>query len=277
MDISVTPSTLFIISTSGSATALVRHNKALQNFDADIVYFTFARSISAEQYSGLFKSPIVRGGAVTGQGLKTGILPYIDHLDPLAKKLGSVNTVLNISGELHGYNTDAFGFKTAITKHLKNSPQLIKSAVIYGNGGVSGVAVRVLQEMGMTVGMAGRNSRHVAKKMDELSLKATEEPYDLVVNATPISSEPIEKAEGLLPLLKTAKLVFDHSMPEMEGKTNYLQEYCKKNRLNFISGYEMYTPQMSKQWKLFLDGIEAKTGGRLSVTETDIKHAWKLD
>lgn len=277
MEIPLTPETRFILSTSGSETALQRHNEALKNFGTDVVYFTFGRDISAEEYAGLLKSPIVRGGAVTGQGLKTGILPFITHLDPLARKLGAVNTVVNISGNLHGYNTDAHGFKSALTNHLEKSGQEIESAVIYGNGGVSGVAVRVLQELGIKVGMVGRNPDNVEQKLKELGLVNVEGPFDLVVNATPVSSRPLEEATGLLALLETAKLVFDHSMPEAEGKTNFLKDYCREKNVPFISGVEMYTPQLQKQWKLFLDGLESKDGTKMTVTEDDIRTAWKLN
>ena len=178
---------------------------------------------------------------------------------------------------MHGYNTDAFGFKTAISNYLEESEQEVGSAIIYGNGGVSGVAVRVLQELGIEVSMAGRNPENVRKKMGELSLAHTEGPYDLVVNATPISSNPVEEAAGLVPLLETAKVVFDHSMPEKDGGTNYLKEYCEQHNLDFISGNDMYVPQMIQQWKLFLDGVDSHSGEPLSVSEADIKTAWKLD
>jgi shikimate dehydrogenase len=276
MEVTVSTNTKFILSTSGSPVALKRHNEALKRLGVDIVYFTFSRKITAEQYAGLFKSPIVRGGAVTGQGLKTGIIPFVDHVDPIAKKFGSINTIVNIMGELYGYNTDAHGFRTALTDYLNRSGESISSAVVYGNGGVSGVAVMVLQEMGLRVGMAGRNLEHVSHKMQELGLKGTSGPYDLVINATPVSSSPIEQAEGLPPLLKTAKLVFDHSMPELNNKTNYLEEYCQKHGLSFIPGKDMYTPQLATQWKLFLDGVESVEGKTTSITEDDIKKAWKL-
>ncbi len=277
MDIPLTPKTKFILSTSGSVASLERHNAALKNFDADVTYFTFGRPITAEQYAGLFRAPIVRGGAVTGQGLKTAILPFIDNLDPLAEKLGSVNTVVNINGKLLGYNTDAFGFKTAITNYLENLDNKVKSAVIYGNGGVSGVAVRILQELGLEVDMAGRNPEKVKQKMGELGLAHIEGPYDLVVNATPISSSPVEEAVGLVPLLQTAKAVFDHSMPEMNGNTNYLQVYCEQNTLDFIPGNDMYVPTMTQQWLLVLDSVESRSGEPLSVHEADIQAAWKLN
>ncbi len=277
MEIPLTPGTKFILSTSGKEWALERHNTALQNFDADLTYFTFGRPITAEEYVGLFRAPIVRGGALTGQGLKTGIIPFIDSLDPLAEKLGSVNTVVNIDGKLHGYNTDAFGFKAAITNYLDMSDKEINSAVVYGNSGVSGVAVRILQKLGLEVGMAGRNAENVKKKMGELGLAQVEGPYDLVVNATPISSKPVEEAVGLVPLLETAKVVFDHSMPELDGGTNYLKEYSEQHNLDFIPGNDMYIPQMIQQWTLFLNGVESRSGEPLSVGEADIKAAWKLD
>jgi shikimate 5-dehydrogenase len=276
MEIPVSPNTKFILSTSGSEAALKRHNEALKSFGADVVYFTFGRAITAEEYAGLLKSPIVRGGAVTGQGLKTGILPFVTHIDPLAEKLGAINTIVNDNGELHGYNTDAYGFKTAISNYLEKSDKPVKTAVIYGNGGVAGVAVRVLQELGLEVGMAGRNQEHVDKKMAELGLDKVDGPFDLVVNATPISSKPVEEAEGLVPLLHSAQSVFDHSMPEMDGGTNYLREYCEAHNLDFISGNDMYVPQMIEQWTLFLNGIEGNSGEALSVTGSDIRSAWKL-
>ena len=35
---------------------------------------------------------------------------YVDKLDPLAKKIGSINTIVNRDEELIGYNTDIGGF-----------------------------------------------------------------------------------------------------------------------------------------------------------------------
>lgn len=269
--------TRFILSTSGSEEALQRHNQALAHFDSDLAYFTFKRSINAEEYAHLLSSPIVRGGAVTGQGLKTAMVPFMTKLNPLASKLGAINTVVNVDGALHGYNTDAHGFRTAIANYVTRHPQeSITTAVVYGYGGVSGVAVSALQELGFKVSMTGRNNERVEQKMAELKLAAFDGPYDLVVNATPASCDPVQKAEGLVELLRDAKLVFDHSMPEKEGKTNYIQRYCHEHSIDFISGNDMYIPQMIQQWGLFLNGTETQSGKPLSVDETDIKDAWKL-
>lgn len=58
----------------------------------------------------------------------------------------AVNTIVNNAGKLYGYNSDAIGIKTALIKSIKTAVLNIKTAVIYGNGGVSGVAFHVLLE-----------------------------------------------------------------------------------------------------------------------------------
>lgn len=267
--------TLFILSTSGRQSSIEKHNKALRLLGANIVYFTFSREITPQAYAGLLRSPIVRGGAVTGQGLKTGIMPFLDKIDKLAKNIGAVNTVINNNGKLYGYNTDAFGFKKALHKHLNISKIMIKKAIIYGNGGVAGVAAHVLKNMGIKVTMTGRNQKRVKKKMRQLRLANFNGPYYLVVNATPISSAPLKKAIRLLDILRGCKMVFDHNMPEKEVKKNYLKDYCEKNKIYFAPGNDMYVPQMIKQWKLFLDGVN-NNGNKLKITEDDIVKFWKL-
>jgi shikimate dehydrogenase len=272
--INLNPQTRFILSTSGSASSLEKHNSALQASGINLGYFTFSYPINAEMYASVLRSPLVRGGAVTGQGLKSDIIEHLDELDELAKTTGAVNTVVNDAGKLHGYNTDAFGFETALHENLKTK---VKSAVIYGNGGVSGVAAHVLRKMGVRTTMTGRNADRVANKMSALQLEQFDGPYDLVVSATPVSSESLEQAAGLLEILEGAQVVFDHNMPEADGGPNYLQKYCANRSIGFIAGHEMYVPQMLKQWRLFLDGYtEAKQERHASVTEDDIKKYWDL-
>ena len=41
---------------------------------------------------------------------KQTVIPYLDHIDGMAKEIGAVNTVVNDGGMLTGYNTDVFGF-----------------------------------------------------------------------------------------------------------------------------------------------------------------------
>jgi shikimate dehydrogenase len=274
--VAIDPQTLFLLSTSGSASSIEKHNKALQAMDVNLVYFTFSHEISAEEYANLLRSSISKGGAVTGQGLKSAIIPFLDEVDELAKVTNCVNTVINKNGILHGYNTDSFGFENALRTHIEKSKLSIQTAVIYGNGGVSGSAAHVLQSMGIRTTMKGRDDAKVAAKMQELQLESFNGPYDLVVNATPVSSRDIKEAIGLTDILLDTKVVFDHNMPEKDGNPNYLRQYCDQHTIYFIPGSDMYLAQMIQQWQLFLNGSIDNNGKMLSLSDADIKKYWSL-
>jgi len=273
--------TKFLFSTSASQSSIEKHNNSLKKLGLNLVYFTFADDITPEVYANLLRSTVSRGGAVTGKGgLKSTIIPYLDEVEPLARKTLAVNTVVNNNGRLYGYNTDAFGLKTALVRGLSESGLEIKTAVIYGNGGVSGVAFNVLQELGLKVTMAGRNPEHVLKKRKELGIEGIPHfvgPYDLVVDATPISGNPdFLNAPGFSEVLEGCKMVFSHNMPEKDGKKNYLEDYCKKNHIYFIPGKLMYVSQLVKQFGLYFEGM-TMPDGRTKISEQDIIWAWNLE
>jgi len=272
--------TKFIFSTSGSASSIVKHNDAIQRLGLNLVYFTIAEPVTPEGYAALVRSPIARGAAVTGRGgLKSTIIPYLDEVEPLAMKTQAVNTIVNNGGRLYGYNSDAIGLRTALMKGIEASGLTIESAVIYGNGGVSGVAYHVLLELGIKVTMVGRDPARVLEKKKQLGIEHAahfEGPYDLVVDATPISSNPdFLNAPGLSVLLDGCKMVFCHNMPEKDNKINYLEQYCAENKLYFIPGKWMYNAQLAKQYRLIFEGYNKPDGSPIS--EQDILESWKVE
>ena len=272
--------TKFIFSTSGSASSIIKHNNAIRELGLNLVYFTIADQVTPEGYAALVRSPIARGAAVTGRGgLKSTIIPFLDEVEPLALKTLAVNTIVNNNGKLYGYNSDAIGLKTALTKGIEASGMDIKTAVIYGNGGVSGVAFYVLLELGIKVTMVGRDTERVQEKKKQLGLEHAahfEGPYDLVVDATPISSNPdFLHATGLSDLLNGCKMVFCHNMPEKDNNINYLEQYCAANKLYFIPGKWMYNAQLAKQYRLLFEGYTKSDG--LPVSEQDVLDTWKVE
>ena len=190
--ISLNTSTKLLLSTSGSDSSIERHNYAIQKLGLNLFYFTFKDKICAKTYTVAIKAPFVNGVTVTAHdGLKSKVIPFLDYVAPLAKETLAVNTIINKNGKLYGYNTDCFGLQSALEKGIKESKQDIKTAIIYGNGGVSGVAFKVLQDLGIKVTITGRNLEKVAQKRKDLGIENIahfEGLYDLVVDATPISS-----------------------------------------------------------------------------------------
>jgi len=93
--------------------------------------------------------------------------------------------------------------------------------------------------------------------------------FDLLVNAAPVTDNELSQASGLLETLAMGvKVCFDHEMPGAK-----LKQYCTKNSIHHISGYDMYYPQMYKQWAYFLEGLveEEKIPELIKSAETVMK------
>ncbi len=73
----------------------------------------------------------------------------VDHVDPLAQRIGAINTIIvREDGLLEGRNTDAYGF----TQNLLTAGFLPadRPAVVLGAGGAARAAIAGLIDMGMT-------------------------------------------------------------------------------------------------------------------------------
>ncbi|MBS4199744.1 shikimate dehydrogenase [Bacillus sp. FJAT-49732] len=79
---------------------------------------------------------------------KTMIMPFLDYIDPLAKAIGAVNTVVRINDEFHGYNTDGMGYIKALQADWKEDFTNDK-ALIIGAGGASKAIFYTLLSRGM--------------------------------------------------------------------------------------------------------------------------------
>ena len=188
------------------------------------------------------------------------VIPFLDEVDELAEQVQSVNTVIRLPGnKLKGYNTDALGFRHAITTGIARAQVTVKTAVIYGYGGVSSVVFSVLKELGIEVHVTGRNLKRAAARAKEFNISfcdptlPSKRPFGLFINATPVTDQPLDRAGNFLQAIEGCKVVFDHEMPG-----HFLANYCKEQGIVHIPGTEMYYPQMQLQWQLFLDGIVPK-------------------
>jgi shikimate dehydrogenase len=131
-----------------------------------------------------------------------------DVLDPFAKKVGAVNTIVEHDGKLHGYNTDAPGFLKALSE-FKN----IKTVLFLGAGGTAQSTSIILKEAGYEVSILNRSKERLARFETEGFATYTFEDftptvYDLIVNMTSAGLEddtlpaPLELLTQLLPQTK---------------------------------------------------------------------------
>ena len=108
------------------------HNRAFQSRRVDAVYLPFLVSPAhLRDFFSLADRLPLAGFSVTIPH-KQRIIRYLDVVDPLAKRIGAVNTVWRKAGKWRGANTDAAGVTGPLSKVLR----LPKSTVlIVGNGG----------------------------------------------------------------------------------------------------------------------------------------------
>jgi len=93
----------------------------------------------------------IRALGITGFNVtiphKSAIIPFLDSLDESAVAAGAVNTVLNLSGHLVGYNTDGDGFVKSLAEDLDYLPQG-GTITLLGAGGAARGAVAALCRAG---------------------------------------------------------------------------------------------------------------------------------
>lgn len=115
---------------------------------------------------------------------KKSVLPYCRELSPLAKEIGSVNTIVRRpDGSLFGDNTDAYGFESLVKK--SGIDVRGKKALVLGSGGASVTVVAVLKRLG--AGSVTVISRSGEDNYDNLQKHADAR---IIVNTTPLGMYP---------------------------------------------------------------------------------------
>lgn len=113
---------------------------------------------------------------------KITVIPYLDDLSPIARRLGAVNTVIRREGQLIGHNTDYFGFQSMVVQSGLDVHS--KKVLVLGSGGASNTAVAVLEELGANAIVISRTGEN---NYGNLYLHAD---AAVIVNATPVGMYP---------------------------------------------------------------------------------------
>lgn len=95
------------------------------------------------------------------------VMPLLDEIDDWALKIGSVNTIVNQSGLLIGYNTDTVGFLRAISEYGNYEPSG-RDVLLIGAGGAARAAAHALMEARVnTLWIANRTYDRAMRLADE--------------------------------------------------------------------------------------------------------------
>jgi 3-dehydroquinate dehydratase/shikimate dehydrogenase len=170
---------------------------------------------------------------------KQKVIRYLDVVDPLARRIGAVNTVWRKAGKWRGTNTDVAG----VTGPLSRLLRLGKSSIlIVGNGGAARGAAYALADAGAKITLVGRNAERVralakicgAEALGREQLDTRR--FDAVVHATPLGMYP------------HADVVFDMVYNPME---TLLIKRAREQGKTVIPGLDMFIEQAVRQFEIW--------------------------
>jgi 3-dehydroquinate dehydratase / shikimate dehydrogenase len=226
------------------------HNRAFQARRLDSVYLPFlVKPTQLKDFLTFCEAMPVQGFSVTIPH-KQKIMRYLDVIDPLARRIGAVNTVWKKAGKWRGTNTDA----AAVTGPLGKKIKLNKSTVLLvGNGGAARGAAFALADAGAKVVITGRNPDRVrafaklcgaeAATREQLNGKT----YDALVHATPMGMFP-NVQECFFDSKLPADLVFDMVYNPLETE---LIKRARAQGSEVIPGLDMFLAQAAQQFEIW--------------------------
>ncbi len=240
----------------------IMHNGAFRRLGWNAVYLAFEVKDVEEALRGV-RGLGVRGVSVTIP-FKTEVLPFLDKIEGLAKKIGAVNTIVNRRGRLIGYNTDSKGALEALEQKIDLGG---KRVALLGAGGAARAIGFGLKERGLRLIVVNRSKERGRALGEELRcdylpvsslarMKAGELEADVIINATSLGMYP---RDGETPvskkLLKKGMLVMDIVYEPLQ--TRLLREAKEKGCVT-VDGLEMLIRQGIAQFEIW-------TGGRPEI------------
>lgn len=226
------------------------HNRAFQAHRMDAVYLPFlVQPPHLKDFFVMADKLPVAGFSVTIPH-KQRVVRYLDVVDPLARRIGAVNTVWKKAGKWRGTNTDAEAVSIPLSRRLRLSKA---SVLLVGNGGAARSAAYALMDRGAKVAIVGRNPdrvRSLAKACGAEALlreQAEARKFDALVHATPLGMYPHTDGcffSGAIP----AEVVFDMVYNPIETA---LVRRATEQGLTVISGLQMFLEQAARQFEIW--------------------------
>lgn len=245
------------------------HNKGYKELGLDKDFTYEARRVKPEDIEKFIEE--MKTGGIRGVSLtmphKELVLPLLDSVDPIAEKIGAVNTIVQENGILRGYNTDWIGAVRPLEKitRLKG-----KKVAIIGAGGTAKAFAYGLTRAGCDVTIYNRTvekAKQVAEKFDckYASLQAAEEigSSDIICNTTPVGMNR-DKSPLASSVLKPSQIIYDVVYSPL--RTQLIKD-AEKAGAKTIPGIEMLLEQGFAQFSLFTGKEAPEEAIRKSILE----------
>ena len=245
------------------------HNIAFSERGLNAVYLAFETKDIDGCIRGI-RALGIRGLSVTTPH-KSAVIPLLDEVDGLAKRIGAVNTVANDEGRLVGYNTDAMGALKALEEKMELPG---KTCLIIGAGGAARAIGFILRHHGVRLTICNRSIGRGENLASSLGCpfiplrEAKGIQADLLIQTTPVGMYPHEDQCIISPgMLKEGMLVMDIIYNPLETR---LLRMAKARGCLAIDGLGMFIHQGAEQFRLWT-GLEAPLSAMTRAVEKALK------
>jgi len=240
------------------------HNAAFQKLGLNFVYLAFQVAAIGDAVKGLRALGNFRGASVTIPH-KVAAVPFLDMVEPTARHIGAINTIVATGGTLTGYNTDATGALRA----LREGAVALKGrhVIMLGSGGAArAIAFALGSEAGIDrltiLGIDVRERIALARDLqsntemtvqelplDEEALRKVLPDAHVLIHCTPMGMWPnVHETSVPAALLHPGLTVMDIVYNPRDTK---LLKDAKAAGCRTIPGLEMFVHQAAAQFELW--------------------------
>jgi len=232
------------------------HNAAFRAGRVDAVYLPLP-AVDAADFVRFARALPINGASVTIP-FKVSMFDHVDEADPVARRIGAINTIRVDNGRWLGGNTDASGFLAP----LKERVDLTRlRASVLGAGGAARAVIVALASSGCPVRLHARNRRQVEEAAALTPVAVGPWPpepdsWDLLINCTPIGMHPDVDETPVPASQLTGRYVYD--LVYNPSVTRLLREAAARG-CQTIGGLDMLVAQAREQFQWWV-GMKPLTG-----------------
>ena len=179
---------------------------------------------------------------------KKKVIPFLDEIDPVAKAIGAVNTIVFKYNKRLGYNTDHIGFQKTLLNNLKSHHD---KALVLGTGGASKAVCYVLEKLKIKVLKVSRSQGEDRKAYYQLTAEDYKK-HTLLINCTPLGTHP---NTNTYPQINFEQINNSHFLYDLvyNPEITTFMKMGKTKGAEVLNGYQMLVEQAEASWSLWMD------------------------
>ncbi|MCV7282676.1 shikimate 5-dehydrogenase [Mycolicibacterium flavescens] len=255
MRVPISKDTRLCISLSGRPSSIGTrfHNYLYDLLGLDYIYKAFTTTDIAAAIAGV-RALGIRGCSVS-MPFKQDVLALVDEVEPSARAIGAVNTIVNDltvpGGRLAASNTDYLAVQRLIDEHRLEPTQ---SVLVYGSGGMANAVATAFRDHGFERGtVVARNAETGRALADRIGYDYAAEAHraDVVVNVTPVGMAGAAEADQVPfsdAVIAGAHTVFD--VVAIPSETPLIRA-ARAAEVRVITGAEVIALQAAEQFERY--------------------------